>query len=255
VLLFCIYLVAMGPGGLEMARLSGSGGDRRRQERLAEDALRRAGRLQSHLDPCSATDDVINRLLAATTDPRRLVMLAAEEVEEALRAVYRHYAEAERMAGTSNGTDVPLIFQVQELIYRGLLPPDVYETAEPILNLREIAEGPRSQISQQVARDVARVTQAIILRIQSMGIRIQPARAPLTWLRPDGDDPDDDAVRGNQRDLESRAVDALAPIDAEPAGSAVLAAPAATRERPGSDGVRRDTRARLGTQASTDPLP
>ncbi len=251
-LLLGIYLLAVGSGGLEAARLSGSGGDRRRQERLAEDALRRAGRLQSHLDPCSATDDMVNRLLAATTDARRLVILAAEEVEDALRAVYRHYTEAERMAGTSSGTDLPLIFQVQELIYRGLLPPDVYETAEPILTLRDIAAGPRSQISQQVARDVARATQAIILRIQSMGIRIQTVRAPLTWLRHDVDEADDDPLRDAQRDLEQRAAEPV--LDDEPTNAAYFGATAA-KDRVGQDPVRRDARPRLGTPTSTDPVP
>jgi hypothetical protein len=252
-LLLGIYLVAVGSGGLEAARLSGTGGDRRRQERLAEDALRRAGRLQSHLDPCSATDDVVNRLLAATRDSRRLVILAADEVEDALRAVYRHYAEADRMAGTSNGTDVPLIFQVQELIYRGLLPPDVYETAEPILTLRDIAEGPRSQISPQVARDVARATQAIILRIQSMGIGIQPSRTPLTWIRHDMDDADDDPYRDSHGDLDSRAGDAALDDD-ESANPAYLGAPS-PRDRMSQDAVRRDARSRLAAPTTTDPLP
>ncbi len=254
ILLLGIYLVAVGSGGLEAARLSGSGGDRRRQERLAEDALRRAGRLQSHLDPCSATDDVINRLLASTTDPRRLVILAADDVEDALRAVYKHYTEAERMAGTSNGVDLPMIFQVQELIYRGLLPPDVYETAEPILALREIAQGPRSQITQQVARDVARVTQAIILRIQSMGIRIQPARAQLMWLRHDVDEADDDPMRDSQREQELRGADMAPPDDANPANPAYLAASVA-KDRTGQDAAWRDPRSRLGAQPTSDSLP
>jgi hypothetical protein len=190
VLILGIYLLAVGSGGLEAARLSGSGGDRRRQERLAEDALRRAGRLQSHLDPCTATDDVVNRILASGNDPRRMVIVSGNEVEDALRAVYRHYSEAERMAGTSNGTDLPLTFLVQELIWRGLLPPDVYDTAEPILSLREIAGAPRGQITPQVAHDIARATQAVILRVQSLGIKIHTNRAPLAWLRHDIADSD-----------------------------------------------------------------
>jgi hypothetical protein len=250
-LLLGIYLVAVGSGGLEAARLSGTGGDRRRQERLAEDALRRAGRLQSNLDPCSATDDVVNRLLASTSDPRRLVITAADEIEGALRAVYKHYTEAERMAGTSNGTDLPLILQVQELIYRGLLPPDIYETAEPILSLREIAQGPRSQISQAVARDVARVTQAIILRIQSMGIRIAPPRAPLTWLRHDVDEADDDLSRDGQRELESQGADSNPVDDIDPANPALFATPL-VKDRAGQDATWRDPRSRLGTHPTTD---
>jgi hypothetical protein len=198
-LLLGVYLLAVGSGGLEAARLSGTGGDQRRQERLAEDALRRAGRLQSHLDPCTATDDVVNRILASGNDPRRMVIVAGNEVEDALRAVYRHYSEAERMAGTSNGTDLPLTFLVQELIWRGLLPPDVYDTSEPILSLREIATVPRSQISRSVATDIARATQAVILRVQSLGIKIHPNRVPLAWLRHETleeNDPLDDGLVG-----------------------------------------------------------
>jgi hypothetical protein len=159
------------------------------------------------------------------------------------------------MAGTSNGTDLPLIFQVQELIYRGLLPPDVYETAEPILTLREIAEGPRSQMAPQVARDVARVTQAIILRIQSMGITIQPARAPLTWLRHEGDEADDDTQRDGQRDLDLRAADAASPEDLDPLSAGYFASSAVPRERVGPETARRDVRTRVGTPSTTDPVP
>lgn len=182
-LLSCLYLLVIGSGGLEAARLSGAGGDQRRQERLAEDALRRAGRLQSHLEPCTATDDVVHRILASGEDPRRMAILAGNEVEDALRAVYRHFSEADRMAGTSNGTDLPLPFMVQELIWRGLLSPDIYDTAEPILSLREMAMAPRAAITPQIASDVARATQAVVLRVQSLGIEIRPQRRPLTWLR------------------------------------------------------------------------
>jgi hypothetical protein len=183
VLLGGLYLLAIGSGGLEAARLSGAGGADRRQERLAEDALKRAGRLQSHLDPGTASDDVVHRILAGGGDARRTVILSGNEVEDALRAVYRHFSEAERLAGTSNGTDLPLPFLVQELIWRGLLPPDIYETAEPILSLREMAQSPRAQISPQIAGDAARATQAVVLRVQSLGIEIHPQRRQLTWRR------------------------------------------------------------------------
>ncbi|HVA88719.1 MAG TPA: hypothetical protein VNL71_02650 [Chloroflexota bacterium] len=182
-LLAILYALIVGTGGLEAARNSGAGSDSRRQERLAEDALRRAGRLQSHLEPCSATDDVVNRILASGGDPRRMAILAGNEVEDALRAVYRHFSDAERMAGTSNGTDLPLTFLVQELIWRALLSPDVYDTAEPILALRELAMSPRASIQPRVATDIARATQAVVLRVQSLGIDIHPRRVPLSWLR------------------------------------------------------------------------
>ena len=182
-LLGIIYLLAVGQGGLEAARLSGTGGDLRRQERLAEDALRRAGRLQSNLEPGSSTDDVVNRILASGSDPRRMVIVAGNEVEDAVRAVYRHFSEAERMAGTSNGSDLPLTFLVQELIWRGLLSPDIYDTAEPILALRDMAMAPRAQIQPHIANDIARATQAVVLRVQSLGIEIHPRRVPLAWLR------------------------------------------------------------------------
>ncbi|HVC80268.1 MAG TPA: hypothetical protein VNL35_07190 [Chloroflexota bacterium] len=182
-LLAVLYALIVGTGGLEAARNSGAGSDSRRQERLAEDALRRAGRLQSHLEPCTATDDVVNRILASGTDPRKMAILAGNEVEDALRAVYRHFSDAERMAGTSNGTDLPLTFLVQELIWRALLSPDIYDTAEPILALREIAMSPRAGIQPRVATDIARATQAVVLRVQSLGIDIHPRRVPLSWLR------------------------------------------------------------------------
>lgn len=185
-LLAGLYALIVGSGGLEAARL-GSAGDRRRQERLAEDALRRAGRLQSHLEPGSATDDVASRILAQGREPRQAVILAGNEAEDALRAVYRHYAQAERMAGTTDGTGVPLTFLVQELIWRGLLAPDIYDTAEPILALREIALAPRTQIAPQVANDCVRAAQAVALRVQSLGIEIHPRRTPLSWLR--GEEP------------------------------------------------------------------
>lgn len=182
-LLVLLYALIVGAGGLQAARDSGVGGDARRQERLVEDALRRAGRLQSHLEPCSATDDVVNRILASGSDPRRMVILAGNEVEDALRAIYRHFSEAERMAGTSNGTDLPLTFLVQELIWRGLLAPDIYDAAEPILDLRQLAMAPHAGVQPRIASDIARATQAVILRVQSLGIEIHPRRVPLSWLR------------------------------------------------------------------------
>jgi hypothetical protein len=121
-----------------------------------------------------------------------MVILAGNEVEDALRAVYRNYSEAERMAGTSNGTDLPLTFMVQELIWRGLLSPDIYDTAEPILSIREMAMAPRASISAQTASDVARATQAVVLRVQSLGIEIRPQRRPLAWMRED-QEPEPDA--------------------------------------------------------------
>lgn len=181
-LLAGLYLLLLGSGGLEAARLSG-GGDARRQERLAEDALRRAGRLQSHLEPGTATDEVWERILSSGHDPRRALLLAGNEVEDALRAVYRHFAENERLAGTSTGADLPLAFMVQELIWRGLLAPDIYDTAEPVLALREMALAPRTHIEQQTARDAARAAQAIVLRVESLGIDIRPRRVPLAWMR------------------------------------------------------------------------
>jgi hypothetical protein len=180
-----LYLLLIGSGGVEAARLSGTGGDVRRQERLAEDALRRGGRLQSLLDPGTATDDVVNRILASGSEPRRMIIVAGNEVEDALRAVYRHYAAAERTAGTTNGTDLPLSFLVQELIWRGLLSPDLYDTAEPILTLREMALEPRTRIELRTATDVARATQAVVLRVQSLGIEIHARRTPLAWMRTD----------------------------------------------------------------------
>jgi hypothetical protein len=194
-LLAVLYALIVGTGGIEAARNSGAGSDARRQERLAEDALRRAGRLQSHLDPCTATDDVVNRILASSTDPRKMAILAGNEVEDALRAVYRHFSEAERMAGTSNGTDLPLTFLVQELIWRALLSPDVYDTAEPILALRELAMSPRASIQPRVATDIARATQAVVLRVQSLGIDIHPRRVPLSWLR----EPQEEAAEPGER--------------------------------------------------------
>ncbi|HWE60731.1 MAG TPA: hypothetical protein VHB98_03395 [Chloroflexota bacterium] len=185
VLVAGLYLLIVGSGGLEAARLSGSGGDHRRQERLAEDALRRAGRLQSHLEPGTATDEVLTRILSAGHEPRRAVILAGNEVEDALRAVYRHFADAERLAGTSSGADLPLPFLVQELIWRGLLAPDIYDTAEPVLALREMALAPRAQIQPQTAGDAARAAQAIVLRVQSLHIEIHPRRVPLAWMRPE----------------------------------------------------------------------
>ncbi|MGH2346590.1 MAG: hypothetical protein ACRDG4_15300, partial [Chloroflexota bacterium] len=209
-LIAVLYALIVGTGGLEAARDSGSGGDLRRQERLVEDALRRAGRSQSHLDPGSAADDVVNRILAGGSDPRRMVILAGNEVEDALRAVYRHFSDAERTAGTSNGTDLPLTFLVQELIWRGLLSPDIYDTAEPILALRDLAMLPRATIQPQVATDIARATQAVILRIQALGIDIRPRRIPLSWLREaPTDEPEPRAPTSDE--------DASEPKPAEPA--------------------------------------
>lgn len=254
ILLLGIYLVAVGSGGLEAARLSGTGGDRRRQERLAEDALRRAGRSQSHLDPCTATDDVVNRILASGSDPRHMVILAANEVETALRAVYRHYSEAERLAGTANGTDLPLVFEVQELVYRGLLPPDIYDTAEPILALREMAERGRSQISQQVATEIARATQAIILRVQSLGVKIQPTRPPPARLRPEPDGADDDplfqnAQAGQEHTEETEPVADNSATELEP-----RKAVSPGRERV-LEGARRELRPAQDAGEPANPLP
>ena len=184
-LIAAIYALIVASGGLDMARLSTTGGDKRRQERLAEDALRRAGRLQSHLEPGTASDAVMHRVMASAHEPRRAILLAGNEVEDALRAVYRHYAEAERLAGNSNGTDLPLSFMVQELIWRGLLAPDIYDTAEPVLSLRDMAMEPRAVILPQTAGDCARAAQAIVLRIESLGIQIHPRRMPLAWLKPE----------------------------------------------------------------------
>ena len=132
-----------------------------------------------------------HRILASGSDPRRMVILAGNEVEDALRAVYRHYSEAERMAGTSNGTDLPLTFLVQELIWRGLLAPDIYDTAEPILCLRDMALDPRVRRSARRPPAIcARATQAVILRVQSLGIEIHPRRVPLAWLRAGTGEPD-----------------------------------------------------------------
>ena len=192
-LLSGIYLLAVGSGGLEAARLSASG-DQRRQERLAEDALRRAGRAQSHLEPGSATDEVSTRILASSDDPRRALILAGNEAEDALRAVYRHFSETERLAGTTSAAELPLQFMVQELIWRGLLAPDIYDTAEPILALREMAQGPRAQIRPQTAGDVARAAQTVVLRVQSLGVDIHPRKAPLTWMRPIAPDPGEATV-------------------------------------------------------------
>jgi len=105
-------------------------------------------------------------------------------VEDALRAVYRHFSETERLAGTTSAAELPLQFMVQELIWRGLLAPDIYDTAEPILALREMAQGPRAQIRPQTAGDVARAAQTVVLRVQSLGVDIHPRKAPLTWMRP-----------------------------------------------------------------------
>ncbi len=261
ILLFGVYLLSVGSGGLEAARLSGAGGDQRRQERLAEDALRRAGRLQSHLDPCTATDDVVNRILASGNDPRRMVIVAGNEVEDALRAVYRHYSEAERMAGTSNGTDLPLTFLVQELIWRGLLPPDVYDTSEPILSLREIATAPRSQIAPSVATDIARATQAVILRVQSLGIKIHANRVPLAWLRHDpnaGDDPGDDPIESradeHEIDGESHTADAASLEDGQIVDGDRLEAPM-LKEPVVSEAARREVRPRQNLPETTDARP
>jgi hypothetical protein len=258
-LILGMYLLAVGSGGLEAARLSGTGGDRRRQERLAEDALRRAGKLQSHLDPCTATDDVVNRILASGTDPRHMVVDAANEVEDALRAVYRHYSEAERMAGTSIGIDLPLAIEVQEMIYRGLLPIDVWETAEPILSLRDMASAPRCQISQQVATDMARATQAIILRVQALGIKVQTNRTPVAWLRFDADEhvdePDvDDQHDGADGDTDREARGSEAPLsaDGQLAGGDRLGASIA-RDPVGTDAARRDPRPRQGVPGPSNP--
>jgi hypothetical protein len=190
-LLAAIYVLIVASGGLDVARLSTTGGEKRRQERLAEDALRRAGRLQSHLEPGTASDAVMNRVMASAHEPRRAVLLAGNEVEDALRAVYRHYSEAERLAGTSNSTDLPLSFMVQELIWRGLLAPDIFDTAEPVLSLRDMALEPRAAILPQTAGDCARAAQAIVLRIESLGIQIHPRRMPLAWLKqePEGVQP------------------------------------------------------------------
>jgi hypothetical protein len=103
------------------------------------------------------------------------------------------------MAGTSNGTDLPLTFMVQELIWRGLLSPDIYDTAEPILSLREVAMAPRAAITAQTAGDVARATQAVVLRVQSLGIEIRPQRRPLAWMR---EDPGPEAGATPQPDAE-----------------------------------------------------
>jgi hypothetical protein len=190
-----------------------------------------------------------------------MVVLAGDEVEEALRAVYGHYSEAERMAGTANGTDLPLVFEVQELIYRGLLPPDVWDTAEPILTLREIAMAPRSQISSQVATDIARATQAIILRIQSLGIKFHASRVPLAWLRHDGDYVDDSSSASSrehvievEREHDPQVGD-LAPaddgeiVDGDRLGSPLLRAPVA------SEASRWELRPRPGVQEPTDSQP
>jgi hypothetical protein len=183
VLIAVLYALLVGSGGLEAARLSGTGGDLRRQERLAEDALRRAGRLQSHLEPGTATNEVLERILASGQDPRRAAILAGNEVEDALRAVYRHFAENERLAGTATGAELPIVFMVQELIWRGLLAPDIYDTAEPVLALRDMALTPRVQIEPGTASDAARAAQAIVLRVESLGIEIRPRRVPLAWMR------------------------------------------------------------------------
>jgi hypothetical protein len=198
-----LYALIVGTGGLEAARDSGSGGDFRRQERLVEDALRRAGRSQSHLEPGTAADDVVNRILAGGSDPRRMVILAGNEVEDALRAVYRHFSDAERTAGTSNGTDLPLTFLVQELIWRGLLSPDIYDTAEPILALRDLAMLPRATVQPAVATDIARATQAVILRVQALGIDIRPRRVPLTWLRETPSDNHDQQAPSDHHDQQA----------------------------------------------------
>jgi hypothetical protein len=260
-LLLGVYLLAVGTGGLEAARLSGTGGDQRRQERLAEDALRRAGRLQSHLDPCTATDDVVNRILASGNDPRRMVIVAGNEVEDALRAVYRHYSEAERMAGTSNGTDLPLPFLVQELIWRGLLPPDIYDTSEPILSLREIATAPRSQIARSVATDIARATQAVILRVQSLGIKIHPNRVPLAWLRHEtleDDDPLDEIAPTRVDELESEAAshesDGVSNDDGRIVDGDRLEGPM-LKEPVVSEAARRELRPRQNVPETTDARP
>jgi hypothetical protein len=262
VLLLGIYLLTVGSGGLEAARLSGSGGDRRRQERLAEDALRRAGRLQSHLDPCTATDDVVNRILASGNEPRRMVIVSGNEVEDALRAVYRHYSEAERMAGTSNGTDLPLPFLVQELIWRGLLPPDVYDTAEPILSLRDVALAPRSQIMPQVANDIARATQAVILRVQSLGIKLQTNRVPLAWLRHDPVEHDNDSlyesttepVDEGRREFDGVAAEPAAVEDGQALDGDHLDAPT-LKEPVASEAARRELRPLKNISEASDSHP
>jgi hypothetical protein len=46
---------------------------------------------------------------------------------------------------------------------------------------------PRAAILPQVAGDAARAAQAIVLRVESLGIQIHPRRAPLAWLRQDGE--------------------------------------------------------------------
>jgi hypothetical protein len=254
-LLLAIYLLAVGSGGLEAARLSSAGDGRRRQERLAEDALRRAGKLQSHLDPCTATDDVVNHLLASGADPRRMVIVAANEVEDALRAVYRHYAETERLAGTSNGTDLPLIFEVQELIYRGLLPIDVWETADPIFGLRDLASAPRSQVSQQVATDIARATQSIVLRVQSLGIRLQTSRSQPVWLRQETDYREDEPLYdGADLEREPRSVETLRAGDGLALDGDRLGA-SGMREPIAAETTWRELRQRQGLPEPMDTLP
>ena len=231
-----IYALIVGSGGLEAARDSGSGGDVRRQERLVEDALRRAGRSQSHLEPSSAADDVVNRILAGGSDPRRMVILAGNEVENALRAVYRHFSDAERTAGTSNGTDLPLTFLVQELIWRGLLSPDIYDTAEPILALRDLAMLPRAVVQPRVATDIARATQAVILRVQALGIDLRPRRVPLSWLRePVIDEPDEHALKSDAEERDSISTGEYEPedgdvIDGDRLDPAEVREPVASRE-------------------------
>jgi hypothetical protein len=215
-LVVVIYALIVGSGGLEAARDSGSGGDVRRQERLVEDALRRAGRSQSHLEPSSAADDVVNRILAGGSDPRRMVILSGNEVEDALRAVYRHFSDAERTAGTSNGTDLPLTFLVQELIWRGLLSPDIWDTAEPILALRDLAMLPRAVVQPHVATDIARATQAVILRVQALGIDIRPRRTPLSWLRePVSDESEDRTLKPHADGTESVAAEEIEQEDGD----------------------------------------
>jgi hypothetical protein len=265
-----LYVLVVGSGGLEAARLSGTGGDQRRQERLAEDALKRAGRLQSHLEPGTATDEIADRILSAGHDPRRAVILAGNEVEDALRAVYRHFSEAERMANISGGVDLPLPFMVQELIWRGLLAPDIYDTAEPVLAMREIALAPRAQIRPQIANDIARAAQAVVLRVQSLGIEIQPRRVPLAWMRnepqepgepptpvieqeqPPAEPPAEDAQAGTLRFTRTARVEA--PIEEQAQDTESLDGSA--KEPVARETLRREIRPRqTGVEPSDQPAP
>jgi hypothetical protein len=75
---------------------------------------------------------------------------------------------------------------------------------------------PRAVVQPHVATDIARATQAVILRVQALGIDIRPRRIPLSWLRePAPDEPAEHALKDHADGTDSIAAEELEQEDGE----------------------------------------